>query len=73
VAGFTALVTVNVKLPPVAVLVIASAVQFVRGSKRFVFVSTVKTPPVIQLATLKTRFVPARLKLLMTGAGSGMV
>jgi hypothetical protein len=50
---FTALVAVSVKLPPVAVLVIASAVQLVNGSEISVLVSTVKTPPVMQLATVE--------------------
>ena len=66
------MVAVSVKLPLAAVLV-ASAVQLVNGNEMFVLISTVKTPPVMPLATLKTRFVPAGLKLVMTGAGSGMV
>ena len=52
---------------------VASAVQLVNGKERFVLISTVKTPPVMLLATLRTRFVPARLKLVITGTGSGMV
>ena len=44
-----------------------------QGNEMFVLISTVKTLPVMRLATLKTRFVPASLKPLMTGAGRGMV
>ena len=52
---------------------VARAVQLVRGRDKFALVNTVKTPPVMLLARVKMRFVPARLKLVMTGGGRGIV